>query len=163
MRDDAQKAALRANAAAQRANEQLMETRGTLVNDIKPKDVKALVEENGYALESGPKSKPLEVLVDTAADGLCFGLLPKCPVCGGFPCRLPRRVSRGPRRQPLAAPRGPRPGRLRDHVVHGLRVGIHGLLLRVPGPHRARVGGLGGQPAAAWLSTDVSPTRVERR
>mmetsp|Transcript_3029 Transcript_3029/g.8852 ORF Transcript_3029/g.8852 Transcript_3029/m.8852 type:complete len:767 (+) Transcript_3029:272-2572(+) len=82
VRDDAQKAALRANAAAQRANELLVETRTKLVNDVKPKDVKALVEENFYTLESGPKSKPLEVLVDTAADGLCFGLLPKCPVCG---------------------------------------------------------------------------------
>ena len=44
--------------------------------------MKALVEENGYALLSGPKPIPLDVLVDIAADGLAFGRLAKCAACG---------------------------------------------------------------------------------
>ena len=80
--DDAQKDALRGNPDAQRASELLSETRKALANDVKPKDVKQLCEENGYALVSGPKPIPLDTLLDVAADGLCFGRLAKCGACG---------------------------------------------------------------------------------
>ena len=81
--DEAQKDALRSNAPAQAANDLFCRTRHALVNDCRPKDVKQLLEENGYALACGPKPIPLAILVEIAADGLCFGRLAPCAVCGG--------------------------------------------------------------------------------
>ena len=81
--DEAQKNDLRSNARAQAASDLFCRN----ANDCRPKDVKQLCEENGYSLHCGPKPIPLEVLVEIAADGLCFGRLPKCAVCGSAPTR----------------------------------------------------------------------------
>ena len=81
--DESQKNDLRSNARAQAASDLFCRTRTALANDCRPKDVKQLCEENGYSLHCGPKPIPLEVLVEIAADGLAFGRLPACAVCGG--------------------------------------------------------------------------------
>ncbi|KAK7253705.1 hypothetical protein SO694_00002349 [Aureococcus anophagefferens] len=82
--DDAQKDALRGNPDAQRASELLSETRKALANDVKPKDVKQLCEENGYALVSGPKPIPLDTLLDEAgASGAAGGRVSVVVTHGG--------------------------------------------------------------------------------
>ncbi|KAJ8599603.1 hypothetical protein CTAYLR_004664 [Chrysophaeum taylorii] len=75
------KAAYGSSESARRENETFCEM-VELLNGARPADVKALCEANGYATKVGTKSVSLGTLVEMAADGLAFGLLVRCPVCG---------------------------------------------------------------------------------
>ena len=81
-RDDAQKAALEASASARAATDRLWACADAL-RGAKPKDVKALVEANGYRTMKGLKPLTGDELRMLAADGLAFGALPACELCGG--------------------------------------------------------------------------------
>lgn len=72
---------LSSNVAAQAANDAYCEMLHKL-KSARPIDIKQLVEANGYATKDGTRPIASHVLVEIAADGLAFGLLEKCPVCG---------------------------------------------------------------------------------